>query len=203
MASLLISIDKIANTSSVYGAYLKKYKKSSEKKLFIKPVHKIEKIKNTNDVYNEKMEEFILNKKFDIVYLDPPYNHRQYSSNYSPLNYIASYNEKIELIGKTGLIKDYNKSIFCSKVKVKDAFINMIENLNCKYIILSYNNEGLLNFDILKEFLLLKGDTILYKINYAKFKSQKTKINQTVIEYLWFVNTLEKNKIYKEVKLNF
>lgn len=199
LASLLVSIDKVANTSSVYGAYLKKYKKSALKKLLIKPIHIEQNINTNNDVYNEKMEDLIINKKFDIVYLDPPYNHRQYSGNYSPLNYIAHYDENIELIGKTGLIKDYNKSIFCSKTKIKEGFTKMIENLNCDYIILSYNNEGLLCFDDLKKILLNKGNIILYKINYNKFKAQANIKEKKVIEYIWFINTLNKNKKYKEI----
>lgn len=199
LASLIVSIDKVANTSSVYGAYLKKYKKSSLNKLIIKPIHTETKNNINNDVYNEKMEDLIIGKKYDIVYLDPPYNHRQYSGNYSPLNYIAQYDKNIELIGKTGLIKNYNKSIFCSKTKIKDGFIKMIDNINCEYLILSYNNEGLLCFEDLKNILLNKGDIILYKINYNKFKAQTNVKEKTVTEYIWFINTKNKNKNYEEM----
>jgi adenine-specific DNA-methyltransferase len=201
LASIIVSIDKVANTSSVYGAYLKKYKTSALKKLLLKPIHYERNNNIDNEVYNEKIEDLVINKKFEIVYLDPPYNQRQYSGNYSPLNYIAHYDGNIELIGKTGLIKDYNKSVFCSKVKIKDAFIKLIENLNCDYIILSYNNEGLLCFDDLRKILLDKGDVILYKINYSKFKAQQKVKEKTVIEYIWFINTMSKNKEYKEIKI--
>jgi adenine-specific DNA-methyltransferase len=201
LASIIVSIDKVANTSSVYGAYLKKYKNSALKKLYIKPIHTNINNNNNNEVYNQKIEELIINKQYDIVYLDPPYNHRQYSSNYSPLNYIAYYDENIELTGKTGLIKNYNKSIFCSKVKVKNAFTNLINNLNCKFIIISYNNEGILNIDDLKNILLRKGDVILYKIHYNKFKAQKG-IKKNVIEYIWFINTINKNSNYEEIFIN-
>lgn len=202
LASIIVSIDKVANTSSVYGAYLKKYKKSAQNKFCIKPIHTDKNNNTDNEVYNGKMEDLVINKQFDIIYLDPPYNHRQYSGNYSPLNYIAHYDENIELIGKTGLIKDYNKSIFCSKVKIKDGFTKMIENLNCEYIILSYNNEGLLSFDELKKILLEKGDVILYKINYNKFKAQKSVKGNNVTEYIWFINTSHKNKKYTETVVN-
>jgi hypothetical protein len=59
-----------------------------------------------NIVYNEKAEE-ICKIGADIVYMDPPYNNRQYSANYSPLNYIAYYDKNILLTGKTGLIDGY------------------------------------------------------------------------------------------------
>lgn len=198
LASLLVSIDKVANTSSVYGAYLKKFKKSALKDIILKPIHtSSDNLNCENEVYNFDIEELVKDKKFDIVYLDPPYNHRQYSCNYSPLNYIAQYDKNINLNGKTGLMPKYNKSSFCSKVNAKTAFTNLINNLECNYIILSYNNEGLLKFDDLKEILLKKGNIILYKIKYNKFKAQNTVRGKIVEEYIWFIDVNKKeNKFY-------
>lgn len=202
LASLIVSIDKVANTSSVYGAYLKNYKKSSLKNLIVKPIHTNTNNNINNIVYNEKMENLIKDKYYDIIYLDPPYNHRQYSGNYSPLNYIAHYDDTIELTGKTGLIKDYNKSVFCSKTKVENEFSKMIYNLNCKYIVLSYNNEGLLSFDKLKSILLKKGNITLYKVKYNKFKAQQNVNESSVTEYIWFINTLVNEKKYNEIDID-
>ena len=201
LASLLVSIDKCANTSSVYGAYLKKFKKSAIKDFILKPIHKNKKYNPLNKVFNQKIERLIEDKEFDIVYLDPPYNSRQYGGNYSPLNYIAHYDSSIELKGKTGLIKDYNKSIFCSKPKVKDAFENLINNIKCNYLIISYNNEGILSEKDLKNILLKKGEVKLYKIKYNKFKAQKKVLIKYTTEYIWFVN-VKRDKTYEEINLD-
>lgn len=200
IASLIISIDKLANTSSVYGAYLKKYKKTALKPLILKPVHtRLDNYKN-NKVYNDYAENIQICDNA-IVYLDPPYNHRQYGANYSPLNYIARYDKNIILNGKTGLISNYNKSDFCSKVKSKSAFKKLINNIkNSKYIILSYNNEGIIPFEFIKEVLSQIGSIKLYKIKYKKFKAQKTINNEWVYEYIWFVNTQISND-YEEIEL--
>lgn len=189
VSSLLVSIDKVANTASVYGAYLKKYKSSSLKELILQPIHTDILIKE-NKVFNEKAEDLVKNINSDIVYLDPPYNNRQYSANYSPLNYIAKYEQSINLKGKTGLIEEYNKSKFYIKKNVFETFTDMIKNLNCKYILLSYNDEGLLTFKDIKKILLDKGDVILYKVKYRRFKSNNNKSKNKdnfVCEYLWFV----------------
>ena len=202
VASLIVSMDKVANTSSVYGAYLKKYKSSAKKELILKPIHTNQLVPDiNNEVYNENIETFVIGKQFDIVYLDPPYNQRQYSSNYSPLNYIAMYNESIELTGKTGLIKDYNKSTFCSKPNVKKSFQDLINNLNCNYIILSYNNEGLLKVGEIKEILCHKGNVILYKKQYNKFKAQSKVKDKKVEEYIWFVDVNKKQGKFIEKQL--
>ena len=145
LGSLLVSLDKVSNTSCVYGAYLKQFKKSAQKKLTVVPIHTRTNNNESNGATVGSAEVVAKMTKFDAVYLDPPYNQRQYAANYSPLNYIVRYDEHIVLTGKTGLIKNYNKSGFCSKRKVKKSFEEIIENLNTRYIFLSYNNEGLLS----------------------------------------------------------
>jgi len=78
LASLIESADKVANTASVYGAFLKKLKKSAQNLMILKPA---EFYLNDNEhiVYNSDINELIQNINHEVVYLDPPYNHRQYS----------------------------------------------------------------------------------------------------------------------------
>ena len=192
LASLIVSVDKVANTTCVYGAYLKKFKQSSLKPLILDPIHKSEDLNTENNsVYQEFAEN--LEYKSDITYLDPPYNQRSYSSNYFVLNFIAKYDKNIIPKGKTGLF-DKNRSDFSSKLKVKKAFSNLINNIKSSYILLSYNNEGLLTENEIKNILSKKGFVKLYKIEYKKFKAQKKIDGEYVYEYLWFVDTLKDNK---------
>lgn len=201
LASLLVSIDKVANTSCVYGAYLKKFKKSALKKIHVEPIHTKTNVDiDQNKINNEFAEK--INIECDVLYIDPPYNQRQYSANYSPLNYIALYKDDIELTGKTGLIKDYNKSDMCSKVRAVDSFQSIIKNAKCKYIILSYNNEGIIPFKIMKKILINKGKTILYKIKYKKFKAQYIVKEKYVYEYIWFCNCYIKDGSFIEIEKN-
>lgn len=190
LASLIVSIDKVANTSCVYGAYLKEYKKSSLKTMTIIPIHTQTHINcEKNIVFNMPAEELSQQDIYhDVVYMDPPYNQRQYSANYGPLNYIAHYDKSIVLKGKTGTLDGYNKSNFCSKVKVYDSFKTILDNIKCKYIFISYNNEGLLRYDELVKLLGSYGELKLYKIQYKKFKAQQNVSGDTVYEYLWFIN---------------
>jgi adenine-specific DNA-methyltransferase len=190
LGSLLVVVDKVANTSCVYGAYLKKFKASALKPFVLVPIHsKIDLKPEKNSVYNMKAEELSkTDKYFDVVYMDPPYNQRQYSANYGPLNYIAMYDSSINLTGKTGLIENYNKSDFCSKVKVKSAFKLLLDNIKCRYIFMSYNDEGLLGYDVLVELLSSYGALKLYKIPYKKFKAQQSVDGDSVFEYLWFID---------------
>ncbi|MDD3000687.1 MAG: DNA adenine methylase [Candidatus Riflebacteria bacterium] len=171
LASLVNSIDKYANTASVYGAFLKHIKKSAMKdfKLELLPVIDGPKGK----VYNENINSLVRHISGDVLYLDPPYNARQYCSNYHVLETIAKYDNPI-LSGKTGLRdSSEQKSEFCSKRTVATVFDDLIANANFKYIILSYNNEGLMSLDTIKEIMSKYGTYSFYTKEYRRFKADK------------------------------
>lgn len=190
IASLVESIDKYANTASVYGAFLKKLKRTALQDLILRPAELIVN-DQTHQVFSEDINEVTRKVKGDILYLDPPYNHRQYATNYHLLETIAKYdNPKIH--GKTGL-RDYDdqKSLYCSRLKVKDAFKDLILNAQVKYIFLSYNNEGLMSLEDIKKIMSLRGKYGFFTKNYNRFKADKDnnrnyKANQTT-EYLHYV----------------
>lgn len=171
LASLLESADKVANTASVYGAFLKHLKKTAQKELILEPA-----IFDINDnehlVFNKDSNKLIKEIGGDILYLDPPYNARQYGSNYHILNTIAQY-KPFEPKGKTGL-PHYQKSKYCSKNKVLQEFENLIKNAQFKYIFLSYNNEGLMSAENVKNIMNDYGKYNIVTANYQRFKADKT-----------------------------
>ncbi len=191
LTTLIENIDKVANTASVYGAFLKKIKTSAQKQIEMKPV---EMIYNDIDhkVFNEDANKLVRMIKTDILYLDPPYNQRQYSANYHVLETIARYDNPI-LKGKTGM-RDYStqKSDYCNKRKVKEAFEDLIMHANTKYIFLSYNNEGLMTFEEIRDIMSKRGKYGYFAKEYNRFKADNESENRhikanTTTEYLHYV----------------
>jgi adenine-specific DNA-methyltransferase len=190
LATLIETIDKSANTASVYGAFLKQLKKTAQKLFVLKPAQLI-----INDqehqVFNEDINKLANRVKGDILYLDPPYNHRQYATNYHLLETIAKYDNP-EIYGKTGL-REYEKqkSFYCSKVEVKKAFTDLILNARMKYIFLSYNNEGLMTLDDIKKIMSLRGKYGYFTKEYNRFKADRDKNRyfkaSKTVEYLHYV----------------
>ena len=170
LASLLESADKVANTASVYGAFLKKIKKSAQKELILEPAI-FEINSHSHEVYNEDSNLLIKKIKGDILYLDPPYNAREYGANYHLLNTIAKY-DNFTPKGKTGL-RDYSKSAFCKKKEVEKSFDDLIKNANFKYIFLSYNNEGIMSSETIKKILSNYGKYDLLTTEYQRFRADK------------------------------
>jgi len=172
LASLIESADKVANTASVYGAFLKHLKKSAQKDLLLEGAEFLENDK-VHQVFNQDSNKLIQTISGDILYLDPPYNQRQYSANYHLLNTISKY-KTFEPQGKTGLPKDYNRSSYCRKREVQESFEALIKNADFHYIFLSYNNEGLMSEVDVKEIMKKYGRYDLVSKEYQRFKADKT-----------------------------
>ncbi len=189
LACLIEAIPYVSNIAGVYGAYLKFWDNRSYKKL---ELAEPELILNGSKslVYNTDANELIKGIKMDLCYMDPPYNQRQYLPNYHLLETVARYDYPA-IKGVTGM-RDYSdeRSEYCMKANVKTAFEDFIKTVNTKYIIISYNTEGLLEteeiIDILKKYG--KEETFeLKNINYNRYKNAKTQSNKNLKEQLYFI----------------
>jgi len=187
IASLIKSTDLRANVLSVYGAYLKHFKSRAQVDLIIKPYELILN-KKSHDVHNEDANELVKKVKTDILYLDPPYNSRQYGSNYHLLETIAKYDAP-EIYGKTGL-REYGeqRSLYCLKEHATKSLKDLIDNAKAKYIFLSYSNEGIIPQEDIKSILESKGKYGYFETKYSRYKSdsKRTYTANHTIEYLHY-----------------
>lgn len=188
---LLYSSTKVANISSTYGAYLKKFKKSALVKL---------KLEDTllSDLYDESIKSISYNKNVldlhitgDVCYLDPPYNSRKYSSNYFVMESIAKYDKQEVSNGITGipLKEPSGSSSFTSKKEVLNSFNSLLSNIKTKYVFISYNSESLLNKQEMIDILIANSfkNVKVYIQEYKRFKSNKLVDDKKVAleEYLF------------------
>jgi adenine-specific DNA-methyltransferase len=177
LASLLESADKVANTASVYEAYLKQLKATARAAFQLKPAEVVPGSPVVK-VFREDANQLIKRLKGDILYLDPPYNRRQYGSCYHLLNTITQYQPFLPK-GKTGL-PVYQRSAYCSKRQALDAFINLIKQADFDYIFLSYNNEGLMSTEEVRAALQMFGSYDLARTSYQRYKADRPE-NRTYI----------------------
>ena len=133
LGSLLEAIDRVANTASVYGAYLKKFKASALRPLQLKPLQLVNHVTNCR-AWQEDANELIKQIECDVLYLDPPYNHRQYGANYHVLETIAAYDDPLR--GVTGM-RAYPKSDYCRKDAAHAAMEQLIRTARAKHILVS------------------------------------------------------------------
>ncbi len=147
---------------------------------------------NSHKVFNIDSNELIKKISGDILYLDPPYNTRQYGANYHLLNTIAKY-DKFTPKGKTGL-RSYQKSSYCIRQSVKQSFEELIANAKFRYIFLSYNNEGLMNSQDIRAILSKYGRYDLTSTDYQRFRADKdTNRNHKATSTIEYLHLIERN----------
>lgn len=184
---LLYSATKVANISSTYGAFLKKFKKSALVKLKLNDCI-------LNDLYDCNLTSHnknVLDLQIlgDVCYLDPPYNSRKYSSNYFVMESIAKYDKPEVSDGVTGipLTEPEGSSSFTSKNSVTSSFHTLLSKIKTKYVFISYNSESILNKQEMIDILLANSfkNIKVYTEEYKRFKSNSKTNNNVIIEYIF------------------
>lgn len=181
IASLLYSADKVANTVGHYDAYIKGHVINDQ---FIYELINPYKSNANIEIYRQDANLLAKTLKCDIVYIDPPYNSRQYSRFYHVLENIATW-KKPKLYGEALKPKPENMSDYCRCSAVK-AFSNLINDLDCKYIVVSYNNtyeskssssKNKMTLENIKEILSAKGKLYCFEKSHQFFNAGKTKFD--------------------------
>lgn len=194
---LIENVDKVANTTSVYGAFLKKYKDSALKEFRMIPFNFEDFRHDSFNIRQGDVVEYIKQLKYfpglqlkgnHVLYLDPPYNERQYASYYHVLETIALYDNP-EVKGVTR-IRDWSKqkSKWCSKKTAKEELETLIREAPQNHIYLSYNNEGILSFDEIKEIFEKYGEYSVFEKEYNRYKADNNREYKSdkTIEYIHY-----------------
>ena len=183
ITSLLYAMDKIANTCGHYDAYRKGivFEKTLELYVPLAEIH------NTvdNQCYNTDANELVKDISADLVYIDPPYNSRQYCDAYHLLENVARW-EKPEVFGVARKMdRSTMKSKYCTQ-SATEAFEQLIGDITAKYILLSYNNMAekgndrsnakISDQDIMR-ILEKKGEVKVFSESYKAFTTGKSDID--------------------------
>ena len=189
LACLIETVSFYANVAGVYAAFQKKWDPRAVKPLTLRPIEIIENDRD-NKVYNANSLDLVPDIDVDILYVDPPYNGRQYLPNYHLLETIAKYDAP-SIHGVTGM-RDYEskKSSFCNAKTALQGIDYIASSAKYKYLVLSYNSEGIMgNADIMST-LSKYGTVKLEEFEYLRFKSNNNGLAKTqkhVFEQLYIL----------------
>lgn len=189
LACIIETIPFYSNISGTYGAFLKSWDQRALKRIKLVELEVPVNGRN-NKCFNESYATLLDKISGDILYIDPPYNERQYLPNYHLLETIAKYDYPV-IKGKTG-IRDYKeqKSDFCIKSKALLALEELISKAKFKYILFSYNTDGLMSeSDICKilEKYSKNGQCEVTRIPYRRFKSRTLVNTSELCELIFFI----------------
>lgn len=203
LASLIYSIDRLANTLGHYEAYIKKA--IIPRKLILRMID----VNNFSgaEIFQEDANQLAHNIHTDVVYIDPPYNSRQYSRFYHLLETLVQWT-KPSLFGVAMKPKEENMSAYC-RSSAFTAFQDLIAHIDTRYLIVSYNNtykskssssENKIKLEQIEEALNKCGDTHIYEHAYTPFNSGKTEFEDHK-EYLFVthVNNERRDRAFSTI----
>ena len=189
LACLIETVSFYANVAGVYAAFQKKWDPRAVKPLTLRPIEIIENDRD-NKVYNANSLDLVPDIDVDILYVDPPYNGRQYLPNYHLLETIAKYDAP-SIHGVTGM-RDYEskKSSFCNAKTALQGIDYIASSAKYKYLVLSYNSEGIMGKADIMSTLSKYGTVKLEEFEYLRFKSNNNGLAKTqkhVFEQLYIL----------------
>lgn len=120
----------------------------------------------------------------DLVYLDPPYNQHQYGSNYHILTTLARWDRPAVseersadgfLLDRSGIRRDWNRtrSLFCGKNQAVEAFKRLFDAIDARFILLSYNNGGIVPLELMADLLASRGNLRVEEVPYTAYRGGK------------------------------
>ena len=197
LAALIEAADRVANTTGVYAAFVKSWQSNAVRPLTLR----LEPVVPGNGCYafqRDALDVVRDHEPFDLLYLDPPYNTRQYPGYYHIPELIATgwFEHQPVLRGKTGLLPDRDKrSDWCSTRKAEKALETLLASARCKHIVMSYNTEGIIPEDTIARLLKAygrRGTYQRYAQSYKRYRSDSDSERRRyrgdeVFEYLYCV----------------
>lgn len=191
LAALIEAADRVANISGVYGAYLKHFQLSARRPLALAPPEVI-RSRRVHRVFREDANALAARLRTDVLYVDPPYNHRQYAANYhvleilSELHTVAPALRKAYedgLYGKTGLrpyrqqVSDWCKAGARGRSPAARALEDLCTRARARALVFSYNEEGILDRNTLMDIFerasggRFRPERDFLEMSYRRFRS--------------------------------
>jgi len=150
LATLLQAADRVANTTGVYASFVKTWQPNALRPLELRPIRPTlppsERSSGCTSFRGAAEELARRVGSVDLLYLDPPYNERQYPGYYHVPELLAQgWDPPPDLRGKTGLIPDADlRSDWCRRGRCESALRSLLEAADARHVLLSYNDEGLI-----------------------------------------------------------
>lgn len=193
ISALIEAVSRVANIAGTYAAYLKRWDSRARKPLML-AVPPIVHSACEHSINLAEANELVQEEECDLLYVDPPYNTRQYCTNYHLLETLAKGDEP-QTRGVAGLRADSEaqKSAYCKAGKAEEALSKLVKDAKARWVLVSYNSEGVIPHDRLVDILSERGNVEIYACEYRRFRSdadgdnRQYKAHNTVQEMLYWV----------------
>lgn len=109
----------------------------------------------------------------DFAYFDPPYNQHPYGSNYFMLNLLVRNEEPSEISAVSGIPANWQRSDYNVRSKAPLRLFELLEEIDSQFVLLSYNSEGFVAPEELREVLHGLGRVDEVQLNYNTYRGSR------------------------------
>ncbi len=126
---------------------------------------------------------------FDVAYFDPPYNQHPYGSNYFMLNLLVNYEEPGEISRVSGIPTSWRRSDYNVRSKALPKLRELIDTVDARFVILSFNDEGFVSPPEIREVLTEVGTVTEQRQPYTTFRGCRNLRNRSaqVVEHVYLI----------------
>lgn len=155
LAGIIEGADRVANTTGVYASYMKRWQPNARRAFSVvvdAPVQGRPAVAHLMDA----AEAARAIGEIDLIYIDPPYNSRQYVAYYHIPEILARgwWDGKPAIRGKVGLLAgDEGRSQWSHGRRVQKLFAALLSESGARHALVSFNSEGHLEPETLETLL--------------------------------------------------
>jgi adenine-specific DNA-methyltransferase len=156
LAAIIEGADRVANTAGVYASYMKRWQPNARRAFEVTPEIPVKGAQPARAHLMDATEAAKSIGEVDLLYVDPPYNSRQYVAYYHIPEILArGWTESAPAIrGKVGLLAgEEGRSQWSHGRRVQKLFSALLSATTATHALVSFNSEGHLPPEVLMSLL--------------------------------------------------
>jgi adenine-specific DNA-methyltransferase len=198
LAAIIEGADRVANTAGVYASYMKRWQPNAKRSFGIAPEKPVSGAQPAEAHLMDAVDAAKQIGEVDLIYIDPPYNSRQYVAYYHIPEILArGWTPSAPAIrGKVGLLAGgEGRSQWSHGRRVGKLFSALLEASGARQALVSFNSEGHLAPDALQSLLAaaaVDGEVSHFTQSYRRYRADSERVGRhyhrdTALEHLYLV----------------
>jgi adenine-specific DNA-methyltransferase len=198
LAAIIEGADRVANTAGVYASYMKRWQPNAKRRFAVLPEVPIEGAQTAQALLMDATDAARSIGEVDLLYIDPPYNSRQYVAYYHIPEILArGWSDAVPVIrGKVGLLAgEEGRSQWSHGRRVQKLFSALLAATGAKRALVSFNSEGHLAPEALQSLLArasIDGEVAHYTQRYRRYRADSERVGRhyhkdMALEHLYLV----------------
>jgi len=177
LAAIIEGADRVANTAGVYASYMKRWQVNAKRRFEVVAELPIRGGRPAHAMLMDATDAARAIGGVDLLYIDPPYNARQYVAYYHIPEILArGWTDSVPAIrGKVGLLAgEEGRSQWSHGRRVQKLFSGLLAATGARHALVSFNSEGHLAPDALQTLLTkasVDGQVAHYTQRYRRYRA--------------------------------